>query len=214
MPLDMYMNQDNFREPLNRDFNNNFIKLLNELIKILRLFVNNKKKKLNLTKLAQFFKIDDSYLSILLDFILKLQNLFKNEFKEFDLRKKLINNNIYFILESKTKQKDLKSKTSTETKNLQFLTITAEDARTFNDIIFVFQFIKRGKPFNLSLENGDFLEKVKRLFEKYPMLFIKKDDLLYISNLGLELGLNIHSYIKINKRPENFKIKNYKIIVE
>jgi hypothetical protein len=171
---------------------------------ILEKYKDHYDKKLNFTELLSQLKIpiseSDEIISLLLDF----QNIFKNVFKEYRLKKQRTNNKVYLIVEAE--QKDEPPKT---------ICILRSHIKLLNDIIYTFKYVKRGKGFDLSRNGSDLLANVKMLKIAYPYLFeLHGNGVIYPSQLGLKLGELIISYNKSNKEITNIQFENYTIIVE
>ena len=84
----------------------------------------------------------------------------------------------------------------------------------FNDIIYCFKHVKRGKGFDVRTNGTDLLNNVKELCDYYPYCFQEqKNGLIYPSEFGLKLGEIILSYKKSNKKIEKIDIENTQIIV-
>ena len=181
----------------------NCINILNHIIKALEGFENNYDKKFNFSKLITQLEIYPSLMDEIIYLLLDFQELFCTTFKNYHLTKQITDKTVFFITEKNKEQIILPTK----------ILIRKTHLRIFNDIVYVFRFIKRGKGFNIETNGSDLLKKVKELREYYPYFFSIHDNLIYLSPLGLELGELLLSYNKSNKEVEAFSLKQYFIEV-
>jgi len=87
--------------------------------------------------------------------------------------------------------------------------------KLFNDIIYVFKFVKRGKGFDIYQNGSELLVNLKQLKVEHPYLFESKGNgIIYPSELGLNLGELIISYNKSNREIKKLTVDNFTFIVE
>lgn len=180
-------------------------KTFKQILTILEEFKKNLDKRFNFTKLGLYLSLEPSEVDEIISLILTFQDLFENVFKNYTIKKKIVNNQIYLIAEPhRTLQCLIPHK----------IRITKHHLTLLNDIIYFFKFVQRGKGFDVVGNGSDLLKNVQELFEYYPYFFLKKHGLLYPSELGLELGELILSFKKNNKHLKKLQVKEHTIIVE
>jgi len=180
------------------------IQFLNQIIDILNKYKENYEKKLNFTRLMQQLKIPTSEIDEFVYLILNFQETFENVFKEYRIQKKRQNDQVYLIVEKKIKDN-----------NPRTIKISTSHLRLFNDIIYTFKFVKRGKGFDTTKNGSELLTNLKELKIKHPYLFeVHANRVIYPSELGLKFGGLIISYNKSNKDIKKIEIDNYTFIVE
>jgi len=188
----------------NKISHRNTIHLINQILDILGKYSDNYEKKLNFTRLMQHLKIPTSEIEEFFSLILHFQEKFEHVFKEYRIKKKRQNSQIYLTVEKKVKEK-----------TPRIIKILASDLNLFNDLIYTFKFVKRGKGFDTSKNDSELLTNLKELKIKHPYLFDPHENgVIYPTELGLKLGELIISYNKSNKKIKNIQIENYTFIVE
>ena len=192
---DIIQNQHNFQ-------------LLNQIIDILGQFENNYNKKFNFTKMAKCLRVPNSKTDEIIDLLLNFQNLFESVFKNYHIKKTRLKNQIYLTLEKKAEDV-----INTNTKEPKTVVISSEHLKLFNDIIYVFKFVNRGKGFDISKGETELLDNLKVLKDTHPYLF-EGNGITYPTKLGLQLGDLIISYNKCNRHIKNLTIDNYTFTVE
>ncbi|MFX1364516.1 MAG: hypothetical protein ACFFCE_19460 [Promethearchaeota archaeon] len=184
----------------NREQFHKFLQIFDQIIDILKGFEDNYEKKLNFTKLVKIINIPDIYTDKIISLILKSQQIFHNIFLEYNLEKKKENSILYLIAEKKIPD---------------IIIFTSFEISHYNDIIYTFKYINRGKGFDISKNGTEFLYNLKLLNSKHPFLFeIKDNGLIYPSRFGMELGDLIISYNKGNKKITHLFIENHRILVK
>ena len=173
--------------------------IVDQIINILNEFQGKYHKKFNFSKLIQYLNIPELESYEFLNIIFRFQDLFENVFKDYQIRSKREGNTTYLI----TKRKD-------EYLTPVHIQLSNRETEFFNDVIYTFKSINRGKGFDIKNTNAEFLNKLRLLRSKYPYLFQSNGNgLIYPSNLGLDLGNLIISYNRSNQKIDSFKVKNY-----
>ncbi len=190
-----------------------FIEIFNHVIDALGEFKNRYDKKFNISELSKYLRIPNADINDLTSLILNFQEKYESVFNNYHLNKKVIKNKIYLVAERKAeKQFEL---TQREILIPKIINIKEEHAKILSDIIYTFQYVKRGKAFNLNSSDSKLLENLKILKETHPYFFnYNLNGLIYPSEVGLQLGNIIHSYNKSNKKIENLVIENTTIIFD
>ena len=185
-----------------------FLHIANQIIDILGEFGGNYDKKLNFSKLASLLKIPHSEIDYIIYLLLNFQEKFEKIFRNYYLKKKRENNQVYLIVERK------EADNLNELNIPKMIEIGAFQLKLFNDIIYAFKFVKRGKGFDIVKNGTDLSTNLKSLLIKYPYLFeLKQNGLVYPSHFGLKLGEIILSYNKGNKEFKEIKVENQIISV-
>jgi hypothetical protein len=185
-------------------FSKGYTKILLQIIEVLNEFSKNINKRLNFEYLVKFFKLSPQEADEHLSIILRFQELFGSIFKDFSLKKKIIHNKIYLVAEKNQTTRIIPKKVRMFESHLNL----------FNDIIYVFKFVKRGKGFDTNTNGTDLLKNVRELFDYYPYFFQEENGLVYPSELGLNLGDLILSYKKSNKLIDILYLNDMIITVE
>jgi len=184
--------------------NRDLLQVLHQILDVLSKFAKNYDKKLNFSKFASYFKLNPSEIEKIISLLLNFQELYENTFKQYSLKKKINNNQVYLVTEKIRKLNTIPRK----------IRIPQSHINQFNDIIYYFKHIKRGKGFDINTNGTDLLKNVKKLCDYYPYCFQEqKNGLIYPSEFGLKLGEIILSYKKSNKKIEKIDIEDTKIIV-
>ncbi|MFX1593771.1 MAG: hypothetical protein ACFFCL_13845 [Promethearchaeota archaeon] len=167
-------------------------------------YSENYDKNLNFTKLIKKLKIPTSEIDEFVSLILKFQELFEHVFGDYYIKERTMKNQVYLIIEKKIKNNAPR-----------IINISASHLKLFNDIIYTFKFIKRGKGFDITKKGSDLSTNLKKIRNSHPILFESHGNgVIYPSELGLKLGELIISYNKSNKEIKNILIENYTFIVE
>ncbi len=187
--------------------------ILNKILNALGEFKGKYDKKFNFSRLANYLKISSENVHELISVILNFQEKFQTIFNGYQLTKKILNNQIYITLENKNgKKTDIKSNELFQKENIL---ITKSHLNHLSDIIYTFQYLNKGKGFDCKTNKTEFIERLMILLQLHPYFFLKKDNnLIYPSELGIELGNLVRSYDKSNKTIENIEIKKYKFIID
>jgi len=174
--------------------------IMDQIIKILNQFQDKYSKKFNFSKLVQYLNIPESESYELLNLIFSFQNLFEGTFKKYQIRSKKEGSIIYLIAERKN---EYLTPTTVQLSN--------SHAEFFNDLIYTFKSINRGKGFDIKSTNDvEFLNNIEQIRSKHPYLFQPNGNgLIYPSKVGLDLGNLIISYNKSNQKVETFKVDDY-----
>jgi len=180
------------------------LKKINQIIDILGQFKKNYDKKFNFSKLVKYLDIPNSGIEDLISLFLNFQEMFEDVFKEYYIKKKWVGNQLYLITEKKPKSEQ---RGEDPIRNVE---MTTSQINLFNDIIYVFKFVKRGKGFNITKNGTELSHNVKVLKSEHPYLFTSKGNgIIYPSFVGLKLGELIISYNKSNKEIKKFSIENF-----
>ncbi len=182
--------------------------LLNQIIDILGQFENNYNKKFNFTKMAKCLRIPSSKIDVMIDLFLNFQHLFESVFKNHRIKKSRLSNQIYLTVENKTE-----NLITDNTEEPKTISISSEHIKLFNDIIYVFKFVNRGKGFDISEGETELLDNLKELKSVHPYLF-EGNGITYPTKLGLQLGDLIISYNKCSQEIKNLTIGNYTFMVK
>ena len=190
----------------NVDFSNmNLLQVLHQILDVLSKFAKNYDKKLNFSKFASYLKLNPSEVEDIISLFLNFQELYENTFRQYSLKKKINNNQVYLVTEKGRKLNAIPSK----------IRISQSHINQFNDIIYYFKNVKRGKGFDVQTNGTDLLKNVKELCGYYPYCFQEQaNGLIYPSEFGLKLGEIILSYKKSNKKIEKIEIGDTKIIAD
>jgi len=182
--------------------------IINRIIDVIGGFGDNYDKKLNFSKLASLLKISPSEIDDIIYLLLNFQEKYDITFRNYHLKKKRENNQVYLIVE----RNQAHNLNDLHIPNV--IEIGAFQLKLFNDIIYTFKFVKRGKGFDI-VKNGTGLStNLKTLLIKHPYLFeLKENGLIYPSHFGQKLGDIILSYNKGNKEFKEIKVENHIISV-
>ncbi|MFX0029859.1 MAG: hypothetical protein ACFE8B_11655 [Candidatus Hermodarchaeota archaeon] len=190
---------------LNVEHNKSTFQLFHQILEVLRKFAENYDKRLNFSKFAQFLKLTPSELEEVVQVLLEFQELFATTFNNYLLTKIIINSQVYLTTEKIQELSFIPHK----------IKIPKSHINMFNDIIYFFKNVKRGKGFDLNKNSTDLLKNVKELCNYYPYCFQEqKNKLIYPSEFGLRLGELILSYNKSNKNIELIELEGTQIVVD
>ncbi|GAH72248.1 unnamed protein product [marine sediment metagenome] len=182
-----------------------FLQVLHQILDVLSKFAKNYDKKLNFSKFASYLKLNPSEVEEIISLLLNFQELYENTFKQYSLRKKIENSHVYLTTEKIQKLINIPIK----------IRMSQSHINQFNDIIYYFKYVKRGKGFDVQTNGTDLLKNVKELCDYYPYFFQEqKNGLIYPSEFGLKLGELLLSYRKSNKKIEKIKVEETQIIVD
>jgi hypothetical protein len=197
----MVLNRSSFHEKQEK----NTVQLLIQILEILRKFENNYDKQLNFSRFGQYLKLSQSELQDILQLILEFQEIYINTFKNYSLKKKITDAQIYLITEKNQLLNIIPRK----------IRMSKNHLNAFNDIIYFFKHVNRGKGFDLHQNGTDLIKRVEDLCDYYPYLFQEqKNGLIYPSEFGLRFGEILLSYKKSNKNIEKFELEGTKIEVD
>ncbi len=199
----------------NSEINNNVssvLKKFHQIINALGEFKDRYNKKFNFSKLVEYLKIPSKEIDELIYFILKIQKQFNSVFKDYELKKKIINGQIYLVSEKKKPALNRLYNIIFVPENVK---LSKEQAKWLSDIIYLFKFVQKGKGFDLkNSHTPELLKNLKNLKDEYPYLFLENgNNLTYPTEIALELGSQILSYNKSNKPIKNLKIKEFKFVI-
>lgn len=184
------------------------LQTINQIIDIISGFGDNYDKKLNFSKLVSLLKISPSEIDDIIYLLLNFQEKFDTTFRNYHLKKKRENNQVYLIAERN------QAYNLNDLHIPKVIEIGAFQLKLFNDIIYTFKFVKRGKGFDIVKNGTDLSTNLKTLLIKHPYLFeLKENGLIYPSHFGLKLGELILSYNKGNKEFKEIKVENHIVSV-
>ena len=176
-----------------------FVHIFDQIIEILSRFQVNYNKKLNFSKLVKYLNIPHSEEEGVLTLVLKFQELFEEIICEYRIKKKRENNTTYLVAENKFQKGDRIK-----------IPLSNAHVKLFNDIIYTFKFINRGKGFDIKSTEAEFLKNLEHFRSGHPYLFNSNGNgIIYPSKLGLKLGEQIISYYKSNQKVDSYIIQNY-----
>ncbi|MHA1437370.1 MAG: hypothetical protein ACTSPD_07305 [Promethearchaeota archaeon] len=189
----------NFRSVINK---------INQIVDALGEFKYNYDKKFNFSKIAKYLMIPNSEINNIISLILNFQEKFENVFQNYRIKKKIVNNQIYLILEPVEKEKrHPKTKSKKIPKKIYFNQI---QAKLISDLIYMFKHIKKGKGFDLSSSNNsNFFKNIKLLKKEHNFLFEVKNGLIYPSEIAIQLGDLIIAYYKTNRNIETINLGEF-----
>jgi hypothetical protein len=181
------------------------VQVLHQILEVLSKFTDNYDKKLNFSRFASYFKLTPSEIETLISLLLNFQELYNNTFRQYSLKKKINNNQVYLVTEKIQKLGTIPGK----------IRMPQSHVNIFNDIIYYFKHVKRGKGFDIHTNGTDLLKNVKELCDYYPYYFQEQETgLIYPSEFGLKLGGLLLSYKKSNKQIKKIEIEDIQIIVD
>jgi len=192
--------------------NHNFrivLKKLNQILIALHEFNNQYEKKLNFSKLMKYLNIPNSENEDLIHFILTFQSEFDSVFREYRLKKTILDGQIYLMVEKKPPVHKEKMIIIPET-----VRMPKNYSKIWSDIIFLFKFVQKGKGFDLE-QDSQVINHLKVIQDEFPYLVLKNgNNLTYPTEIGLELGNLIHSYNKNNKPLKKIKVRGCTFIFD
>ena len=184
-------------------------KKLHQILRALREFKNQYDKKLNFSKLVKYLEIPNSEIEDLIYLILAFQSEFDSVFREYKLKKKILNGQIYLMTEKKPPVHKEKIIIIPET-----VRIHKRYSKIWSDIIYLFKFVQKGKGFDLE-QDSQVIKHLKEIQNEYPYLVLKNgNNLTYPTEIGLELGSKIHIYNKNNKPLKKIKLRSCTFIFD
>ncbi|MBA7646883.1 hypothetical protein ES703_54649 [subsurface metagenome] len=185
--------------------NRKLLQVLHQILDVLSNFARNYDKRLNFSKFASYLKLNPSEVEEIICLLLNFQELYETTFNKYSLRKRINNNQVYLITEKIQKLNSIPLK----------IRMSQSHINQFNDIIYFFKHIKRGKGFDVLANGTDLLKNVKELCDYYPYYFQEQQNgLIYPSEFGLKLGELLLSYKKSNKNIKKIDVEETQIIVD
>jgi len=190
-----------------------FIEILNHVVDALGAFKHRYDRKFNISELSKYLKIPNADINDLISLILNFQEKYETVFNNYHLKKKIMNNKVYLIAERNSEQQLDSAENVPKTPNI--ITMKRDHAKLLSDITYIFQYVKRGKAFDLNSSDSTLLKNLKIMKDTHPYLFYYNGNgLIYPSEIGLQLGNLIHSYNKSNKKIKNLVIENTTIVFD
>ena len=197
---------------MHRNFSHS-IEILNHVVDALGAFKHRYDRKFNFSELSKYLKIPNADINDLISLILNFQEKYETVFNNYHLKKKIMNNKFYLIAERNSEQQLDSAENVPKTPNI--ITMKRDHAKLLSDIIYIFQYVKRGKAFDLNSSDSTLLKNLKIMKDTHPYLFYYNGNgLIYPSEIGLQLGNLIHSYNKSNKKIKNLVIENTTIVFD
>ena len=186
----------------------NTIRLLHQIINYLTEFEHHYIKKFNVSKLAGLLGLSNGDIDEIVTLLLNFQEIFTGVFSHYHLKKVRTGNQLYLVC---IKKEGIASK---EIEIPEIVRFSTSQLKLFNDIIYVFKFVKRGKGFDVLHNGSDLLTNLKQLKAEHPYLFKSHENgIIYPSEFGLKLGELIISYNKSNKEISKLTVGNSTIEV-
>ncbi len=195
------MTKESYSKAVTNRNDKTIINTLNQLLDALEGFKDNYTKRFNFGRLMEHLKVPKAEIDDLIYLLLTFQETFNDVFKDYLLKKKIENGNLYLIA---------KKKKNTVMHIPAIITIRRSILPVFSDLINLFKYVKRGKGFDLEANGTNLLRKIKAIQKEYPYLLkVRENGLIYPSELGLKLGEVILSYNKSNKEFVDLLIDNH-----
>jgi hypothetical protein len=191
-----------------QEINHELLRKLHQVVLAIEEFKNHYDKKLNVSKLVKFLKLDGINIDELIHLILTFQRQFNEVFKDHILCKKILNGQIYLVPQKKLHNYKEKILVVPETVILEH-----SESKVLSDVIYLFKHVRRGKGFDLKAHASELVNNIILLKQNHPYFFIKNgNDLVYPSQIALELGTKIHTYHKSNKQVKTLTLHNCNFI--
>ncbi len=185
--------------------NRNLLQVLHQILDVLSKFAKNYNKRLNFSKFASYLKLNPSEVEEIIFLLLDFQELYETTLNKYSLKKRINNNQVYLVTEKIQKLNSIPLK----------IRMSQSHINQFNDIIYFFKHVKRGKGFDVQTNGTDLLKNVKELCDFYPYCFQEQQNgLVYPSKFGLKLGELLLSYKKSNKNIKKIDIEETQIVVD
>ena len=180
------------------------INLIKRIIRTLEAFKEkeNHDKRLNISKMCKRLGINDTDIDAIASLILNFQEIYSSILTDNSLKKKVYNNNICFIIDKPPGKQE------------SIIYLNNSQITLLNDLSYIFKFVKRGKPFELTDNSNTILNGLATFTSTHPFFFKLEENKVYPTELGLELGSNIYKYKKNNKKLEKISINNYTFIFD
>jgi hypothetical protein len=176
---------------------------LQTLIKLLEHYSQKNHLTLNLIKLTEMMNISQDELDILLEIVFQFQAIFKNGLQTKSLHKVRKNNMCYLSLS------DCQSSvlnTGIELSKIQ--------CNLLSDMIFEFQYISKGKGFDIRYPSTELIKNIKELKNLHPYFFeYRGNGLVYPTELALKIGKQLEIYNRTNKSVSKITCENYTITI-
>lgn len=170
------------------------LKFLNEIVDYLRNFDGNPKKRFNYSRFLHLSRIEEKSGELTLELIMNFQSLFNENIQGYNLKKRMLKNNTYLILE---KQHEIP----------KIIEITKTQVRLLNDLIILNN--NGVQNHDTSRKGNGMTKKISELHKTHPYLFLNfRKNFLRLSDFGIELSKKINSYISINKEFQELRIGN------
>ncbi len=196
--------------------------ILLKIAKALQAFRNRNKAhmRLNLTKLFSLLKVSPADRTKYIRLIFEFQELFRYCIPGYVFEKSSNDGDLCLKLraykDATSSEGSLERGDDITTYNSDntVLKISKEDILLLNDIIYIFQHVRRGKGFDPLGSRSKLERTVRRFYGDYPpLIMVGEDGSLYPSRLGLELGGKIHAYLKTNRLPSEISVRGWRIII-
>jgi hypothetical protein len=203
------MSVDTGKESENCD-NQELLKKLHQVVSAIGEFKNRYDKKLNFSKLIKFLKLNDADTEEIVYLILRFQEQFTEIFKDHTLSRKIISGQTYLVPEKKLHNYIEKILLIPDT-----VRVCEKDSKTLSDVTYFFKYVHRGNGFDLEVNTTDLIKNVICLRQEHPYFFVKNgSNLVYPSQIALELGNMIQTYNKSNKLLKTITLHKCNFIFE
>ena len=174
-----------------------------KLILALKAFKGKYEKRLNFNKLCVYLETNGKKKEVLLEILFEFQDLFKGILKDHLIVKEIKDGNTYIC----TRPLDPENKKAP-------ISISKQQIETLNDIIHVFRKVRKGKGFNISNQHTDLIKDLRKLYYSFPFLFRQNGhNLIYPTEIAIELGSKVSEYNKLNVDYTNIEIENYSFLI-
>ncbi len=202
------MSGNTSKEPKNGS-SQDFLRKLHQIVGALGEFKNYYHKKLNFSKLVTFLKLEDVDKDELIYLILRFQEQFNEVFKDHTLTRKIKSGQTYLVPEKKLHNYQEKILMIPET-----VRVCKKNSKILSDVTYLFKYVERGKGFDLDTTTN-LIENIKLLRQEHPYFFVKNgNNLVYPSQIALELGNMIQAYNKSNKVLKTIKLHKCNFLFE
>ncbi|TXT65429.1 MAG: hypothetical protein BAJALOKI1v1_430020 [Promethearchaeota archaeon] len=188
-------------------------------IDALQAFKDKYDKKLNLDKLFSLLHIPIQERKLYIQLILKFQDLFQDVLNGFEL-KHIQSQKGSYLKTSKVKNESNKKNQFFQDSAISLkipheIYLTKGEANFWNDFIYAFKHVRRGKGFDINKESLETCNIIGKLRKKHPYLFFSNgNELVYPTKFGMELGSKITCYIKVNRQFDEILIDNVRVIIK
>jgi hypothetical protein len=174
---------------------------IKKMIFALKAFKGKYEKRLNFSKLSAYLETSGKEKEALLDLLFEFQDLFKGILRNHVITKENDGNTIFLCA---------KPSEVSDPKHLSTVSISKHQINILNDIIHVFKTIRNGRGFNISNRNTELINQLVKIYYSFPFLFRQNGhDLIYPTDIAIELGSKIKQYNKMNIDYKDIDIENY-----
>jgi hypothetical protein len=161
-------------------------------------------EKINLSRIAQNLGINKFYLDKISEIIIELQAKFQKISGRYQIKKTYHNGKIILILEEINNLK----------KDFKEIRLSKKESEYINDIIYFFQYLKKGRGFDINKDKPNLIKKVKMLRNNHQDFFFDLNGLIYPTELCLNYGKIIYAYNRSGKQVNDIQVNDYTFIIE